>query len=157
MKKLITNEDVISLAFGNGEYIPPEVVLDSDITAATFRYIVPVVGAELCEAMLNGAHLTLLKDFVAPALAFAVRTMIQPALNVRTWRLSEQASSSLRADTSTKAAIQALQKSLRERRQTLLKRLSNHLKDHAAEYPAYDPGNDAMQKCSTDGGIIQVR
>jgi hypothetical protein len=157
MKNLITNEEVISLAFGDGEYIPPEIVLDSDIASATFRYIIPVVGAELYQAMLDGNHLTLLEDFVAPALAFAVRTMIQPALNIRTWRLSEQASRSLRADTSTKAAIQALQKSLRERRQTLLKRLSDHLKNHASEYPAYDPSNDAMQKCSIDGGIVQVR
>jgi hypothetical protein len=157
MKNLITNEEVISLAFGDGEYIPPEIVLDSDIASATFRYIIPVVGAELYQAMLDGNHLTLLEDFVAPALAFAVRTIIQPALNIRTWRLSEQASRSLRADTSTKAAIQALQKSLRERRQTLLKRLSDHLKNHASEYPAYDPSNDAMQKCSIDGGIVQVR
>lgn len=157
MKNLITNEEVISLAFGDGEYIPPEIVLDSDIASATFRYIIPVVGAELYQAMLDGNHLTLLEDFVAPALAFAVRTMIQPALNIRTWRLSEQASRSLRADTSTKAAIQALQKSLRERRQTLLKRLSDHLKNHASEYPAYDPSNDAMQKCSIDGGIVQAR
>ena len=84
MKNLITNEQVISLAFGDGEYLSPEVVLDSDIASATEQYIIPVVGAQLCEEMLNGAQRTLLNDYVAPALAMAVRTMIQPALNVRT-------------------------------------------------------------------------
>ena len=157
MKNLITNEQVISLAFGDGEYLSPEVILDSDIASASFRYIVPVVGSELYEALLNGDHRTLLEDFVAPALAFAVRTMIQPALNVRTGQLGLQISSSLRADSSTKSAMQTLQKSLRLRRQTLLKRLSNHLKTHASEYPAYDPSRDAMQKCSTDGGFVQIR
>lgn len=157
MKNLITNEQVISLAFGDGEYLSPEVILDSDIASASFRYIVPVVGSELYKALLNGDHRTLLEDFVAPALAFAVRTMIQPALNVRTGQLGLQISSSLRADSSTKSAMQTLQKSLRLRRQTLLKRLSDHLKNHASEYPAYDPSRDAMQKCSTDGGFVQIR
>ena len=157
MKNLITNEQVISLAFGDGEYLSPEVILDSDIASASFRYIVPVVGSELYEALLNGDYRTLLEDFVAPALAFAVRTMIQPALNVRTGQLGLQISSSLRADSSTKSAMQTLQKSLRLRRQTLLKRLSDHLKNHASEYPAYDPSRDAMQKCSTDGGFVQIR
>lgn len=156
MKNLITNEQVISLAFGDGEYLSPEVVLDSDIAAAEDRYILPVVGAELHEALLNGAHKTLLDDFVAPALAMAVRTMIQPTLNVRTGQLGLQISSSLRADSSTKTAMQTLQKSLRLRRQALLKRLSNYLKNHTSEFPDYHPGYDAVQKCCIDGGFVQM-
>ena len=156
MKNLITNEQVISLAFGDGEYLSPEVILDSDIAAAASRYIVPVVGAELYEAMLDDSHKALLDDFVAPALAMAVRTMIQPALNVRTGQLGLQISSSLRADSSTKTAMQTLQKSLRLRRQTLLKRLSNYLKTHASEFPEYNPSNDVLQKCTIDGGFVQI-
>ena len=79
MKNLITNEQVISLAFGDGEYLSPEVILDSDIALAEDRYIVPVVGAELHQALLDGSYPTLLDDFVAPALAMAVRTVVQPA------------------------------------------------------------------------------
>ncbi len=157
MKNLITNEQVISLAFGDGEYLSPEVVLDSDIALAEDRYIMPVVGAELHKALLEGSYPTLLNDFVAPALAMAVRTMIQPALNVRTGQLGLQIASSLRADSSTKTAMQSLQKSLRLRRQALLKRLSSYLKNHASEFPAYNPNDDALQKCSIDGGIIQMR
>ena len=157
MKTLITNEQVISLSFGDGEYISPEVVLDSDIASATFRYIIPVVGAELYEALLNGSHRALLDDFVAPALAMAVRTMIQPALNVRTSQLGLRISSSLRADSSTKTAMESLQKSLRLRRQSLLKRLSNYLKNHASEFSEYKPNCDIMQKCSIDGGFVQMR
>ena len=156
MKNLITNEQVISLAFGDGEYLSPEAVLDSDIAAAASRYIVPVVGTELYEALLNGSHKSLLDDFVAPALAMAVRTMIQPALNVRTGQLGLQISSSLRADSSTKTAMQTLQKSLRLRRQTLLKRLSNYLRTHTLEFSEYNPSNDVLQKCSIDGGFVQI-
>ena len=157
MKNLITNEQVILLAFGDGEYLSPEVILDSDIAAAAFRYIVPVVGEELYQAMLDGSYEVLRNDFVAPALAMAVRGAIQPSINVRTSQLGLQISSSLRADSSTKTAMQTLQKSLRLRRSTLLKRLSHHLREHASEFPEYNPSNDILQKCSIDGGFVQMR
>lgn len=157
MKNLITNEQVISLAFGDGEYLSPEVVLDSDIVAAAEKYILPVVGEELYEEMLNGSHRSLVDNFVAPALAMAVRTMIQPALNVRTGQTGLHISSSMRADTSTKSAAQMLQKSLYARRQVLLKRLSNHLKRHASEFASYNPEKDVLQRCSINGGYVQIR
>ena len=157
MKNLITNEQVISLAFGDGEYLSPEVVLDSDIASATEQYIIPVVGAQLCEEMLNGAQRTLLNDYVAPALAMAVRTMIQPALNVRTGQGGLYIPSSARSDTSIRTTTQALQKSLCRRRHALLKRLSNYLKRNASQFPSYNAGNDAMQKCSINGGYVQMR
>ena len=155
MKNLITNEQVISLAFGDGEYLSPEVVLDSDIVAAAEKYILPVVGEELYEEMVDGSHRSLVDNFVAPALAMAVRTMIQPALDVRTGQTGLSFSSSMRADSSTKAAIEALHKSLRLRRQSLLKRLSSYLREHASEYPSYDAARDIMQKCTINGGYVQ--
>ena len=144
------------MAFGDGEYLAPATILDADIASAAHRYILPVVGAELYQALIDGSYKQLLDDFVAPALAMAVRTMIQPALNVRTGQLGLQISSSLRADSSTKTAMQTLQKSLRLRRETLLKRLSNYLKTHASEFAEYNPSDDVLQKCSIDGGFIQI-
>jgi hypothetical protein len=46
---------------------------------------------------------------------------------------------------------------LRLRRQSLLKRLSNYLKNHASEFSEYKPSCDIMQKCSIDGGFVQMR
>lgn len=157
MKNLITNEQVIKLAFSDGEYASPEVVLDSDIASAADRYIVPIVGTELYEEMLGGSHTTLLDDYVAPALAMAVRTMIQPSLNVRTGELGLYIPSSARSDTAIKTAVHTLHKSLRLRRQSLLKRLSNYLKRNASEFASYDAGNDIMQRCSINGGYVQIR
>ena len=125
MKNLITNEQVISLAFGDGEYLSPEVVLPADIASAEARYIIPVVGEKLHQEMLDGAQKTLLEDYVAPALAMAVRTMIQPALNVRTGQGGLYIPTSARSDTSVKSTTHSLQKSLRNRRQALLRRLSH--------------------------------
>lgn len=145
------------MAFGDGEYLSPEVVLDSDIVAAAEKYILPVVGEELYEEMVDGSYRSLVDNFVAPALAMAVRTMIQPALNVRTGQTGLHISSSMRADTSTKSAAQMLQKSLYARRQVLLKRLSNHLKRHASEFASYNPEKDVLQRCSINGGYVQIR
>jgi hypothetical protein len=155
MQNLITNEQVISLAFGDGEYVSPNVVHDSDIAAATYRYIIPIVGEKLYEEMVEGSHQTLLSDYVAPALAMAVRTMIQPALNVRTGQGGLVIPSSARADTSTRGVTNALHKSLRLRRQTLLRRLSDYLRSQATEFASYDVEGDIMQKCRINGGYIQ--
>ena len=156
MKNVITNEQVISLAFGDGEYLSPGVILDSDIALAVDRHIIPVVGQELYQEMLDGSQRALLEDYVAPALAMAVRTIVQPALNVRTGGAGLSISSSLRSDSSTKSAIGSLQRSLRNRRQALLRRLSNYLRNHASEFPTYDASRDAMQHCSIDGGYVQM-
>lgn len=155
MQNLITNEQVISLAFGDGEYISPSVVLASDISAAEYRYIIPIVGEQLYEELLKGSHATLLNDYVAPALAMAVRTMIQPSLNVRTGQAGLHIPSSARADTSTKGVTNALHKSLRLRRQTLLKRLSSYLMANGYRFPSYDVREDIMQKWRIDGGYVQ--
>lgn len=157
MQNLITNEQVISLAFSDGEYVSPEVVLDSDIASAAHRYILPIVGEKLYKEMLEGSHPTLVSDFVAPALAMAVRTMIQPALNVRTGQAGLHIPSSARADTSTKGVTNALHKSLRLRRSALLRRLSDHLRDAASQFASYDAGSDVLQKCRIDGGYVQMR
>ena len=57
----------------------------------------------------------------------------------------------------TKSAAQMLQKSLYARRQVLLKRLSNHLKRHASEFASYNPEKDVLQRCSINGGYVQIR
>lgn len=145
------------MAFSDGEYVSPEVVLDSDIASAAHRYILPIVGEKLYEEMLEGSHPTLVSDFVAPALAMAVRTMIQPALNVRTGQAGLHIPSSARADTSTKGVTNALHKSLRLRRSALLRRLSDHLRDSASQFASYDAGSDIMQRCRIDGGYLQMR
>lgn len=157
MKNLITNEQVISLAFGDGEYLSAGVIHDSDIASAAERYILPVVGAEFYKEMLDGSHAPLVEEYVAPALAMAVRTLIQPSLNVRTGQTGLHIPASMRADTSTKNAMQLLQKSLRLRRQSLLRRLSNYLKREASAFPSYNPNCDVMQKCRIDGGYVQIR
>lgn len=155
MKTLITPAQVVATAFGDSEYIAPEVVVEADIAAACHHYITPIIGPTLLEALLDGRYPELLDNFVTPALAFAVRCSIQPSLNVRT---CEQGLSlpTGGGSASTTAAAETLLASLRHRCRTLRSLLSDHLARHAADYPEYNPKNDSMKNCTIYGGIIQI-
>jgi hypothetical protein len=155
MKSLITPAQVVATAFGDSEYIAPEVIVEADIAAACHHYITPIIGPTLLEALLDGRYPALLDNYVAPALAFAVRCSIQPSLNVRTCEqgLSLPAGG---GSASTTAAAEALVASLRHRCRILRSLLSDHLATHAADYPEYNPNNDSMKNCTIYGGIVQI-
>ena len=46
--------------------------------------------------------------------------------------------------------------SLRRQARTLLRRAAEHLEAHAAEFPGYDPDNNILKRCTTDGNLIQT-
>ena len=156
MKSLITQERVVALAFGDGEFLSPEAICEADIAIAESRYLRPVVGDALWKALLEGKYPSLVEEYVAPALAMAVRTLIQPALNVRTGQCGLSIAATYRSDSATKSATESLLRSLVKRRKALFQRLSEHLKTTAAEYVEYDVSRDALQKCSIYGGIVQI-
>ena len=156
MKSLITSEKVISLAFGDGEYLPPEAIGTADIVAAERRHILPIVGQELYDRLHEGAYPDLVEEYVAPALAMAVRVMVQPALNVRTGQAGLVMPSTSHAVAAHTEATRALQRSLRARRQVMLRRLSDYLKTCRATLPEYDAAHDIMQHVNIDGNIVQI-
>lgn len=156
MKTLITPAQTIELAFHDGEYVSPAAVGESDIAAAEHRYIEPIIGTLLTEALAEGRYAELKNEYVAPALAMSVRTLVQRSLNVRTGQVGLSIPTGRGSDTALRSASDELQRTLRHRSRALLRRLSDYLAAHADEFPEYDPKRDAMQKCSIDGGIVQI-
>ena len=156
MKTLITPSQAVALAFTDGEYVSPAAVGESDIAAAMHRYVEPVTGTPLAEALAEGRYAALTEDYVAPALAMSVRTLVQRALNVRTGQVGLSIPTGRGSDTALKSAGDELQRSLVRRRRALLRRLSDHLAAHREDYPEYRPEDDAMKKCSIDGGFVQI-
>ncbi len=157
MKTLITPAQTVALAFADGEYVSPATVGDSDIASAMHRYVLPVIGRPLADALADGRYAALTEDYVAPALAMSVRTLIQRSLNVRTGQVGLSIPTGRGSDTALKSASDELQRSLVRRRRALLRRLSDYLAAHAGEFPEYSPEEDAMKKCSVDGGFVQIR
>lgn len=72
------------MAFSDGGYIPAEAIAEIDITMATERWVAPVVGQALLEKVAEGEYAELKSDYIAPAVAFYTRYLVQPRLNAAT-------------------------------------------------------------------------
>ena len=150
MNTLITPAQAVALAFADGEYLAPESVTQSDIAAAEQRYIVPVIGRRLYEKLLAGSHASFTTEYLAAPAAFFTRIALQPRLDVRTGQCGTVAPKS--------AAYQpAGTQALRRQARTLLRRAAEHLETHAAEFPEYDPHENILNRCTTDGNFVQTR
>ena len=122
----------------------------------------------LIEKMKAGTNIALITDAGTPAISdpgevlvkmcqeegIVVTSLPGPAACITALTLSGL--STRRSDSSTKTAIQTLHKSLRLRRREMLKRLSNHLRNHQSEFASYDASRDIMQHCAINGGCIQT-
>ena len=134
MQTLITPTVVVARAFADGEYIAPETVSEAAIVAAQETYLRPVTGDALFERLLAGDHADFADEYLAAPLALYVRYLIAPQLDLRRSR-------------------RALLKTARR----LLRRASDYLESHAAQFPLYDPQANVLNRCSIDGKLVQTR
>ena len=78
MNTLVTPLQVLKLAFGEGEYLPPEIIAEADIAGAEQRHIVPVVGRALYEKLLAGSYPDFRTEYLASPAALFTRAVLQP-------------------------------------------------------------------------------
>lgn len=156
MSEIITPAEVLTLAFSDGEYLPSDSISSGDIAVATQRWIRPVVGAELLQAVAQGEYRELGESYLKPAIAYFTRLLLQPRLNASTsaMGLSVAASSTHRAADS--AARQDLHSALRARAMAQREALSRYLDDHAHEIAEYDAESNILHRCRCDGGFVQI-
>lgn len=157
MKTLITPLQVLKLAFGEGEYLPPETVAEADIAAAEQRYIVPVIGRAFYEKLLEGFYPEFRTAYLEAPAALFTRVVLQPRLDIRTGQCGTAAPKTACGQPAAETALRALLRALRAQARTLLRRAAEHLRAHRDEFPEYDPENDILKRCTTDGGFVQVR
>ena len=157
MKTLITPLQVLRLAFGEGEYLPPESVTEADIAAAERRYLVPVIGLTLYEKLLGGACADFRTGYLEAPAALFTRAVLQSRLDVRTGQCGTVAPKSAAYQPAGTQALRELQRSLHRQARTLLRRAAEHLETHAAEFPEYDPHENILNRCTTDGNFVQTR
>ncbi len=153
---LLQPSQVLRLAFGADEYLPPDAVTEADIAAAEERCIVPVIGRALYDRLLAGAYPELLAEYLAAPAALFTRALVQPRLDIRTDRCG---TTSPRPDGAQSAGSEPLRcrlQSLRAEARTLLLRASRHLAAHRSEYPEYDPEQDILNRCRIHGNFVQT-
>ena len=157
MNTLVTPLQVLKLAFGEGEYLPPEIIAEADIAGAEQRHIVPVVGRALYEKLLAGSYPDFRTEYLASPAALFTRAVLQPRLDVRTGQCGTVAPKSAAYQPAGTQALRELQRSLRRQARTLLRRAAGHLDTHAAEFPEDDPHENILNRCTTDGNFVQTR
>ena len=81
----------------------------------------------------------------------------KPRLDVRTGQCGTVAPKSAAYQPAGTQALRELQRSLRRQARTLLRRAAEHLETHAAEFPEYDPHENILNRCTTDGNFVQTR
>lgn len=149
--------EAVAMAFASGEYVAETAVKEFDIEAAADRYIIPIAGRALYEAMLDGRYNDLKTNYVQPTVALGVRVLLQRQLNVRTGQMGLSLPATTGSGTvAVESAADELQRSVRHRLQTLRKRLSDYLNDHADLFPEYEPRRNALNRTRVDGGLVQI-
>ena len=155
MAEILTPSEVIALAFGDGEYVAAEAISPLDIDAATERWVRPVVGEGLLQAIGKGKYSELSEGYLKPAIALYTRYIVQPRLNAATSQLGLTVPTGSHRKAADEKAREELMQALLKRARTALKRLSRQLEQQAAEIPEYRSAENILRRCSIDGGFVQ--
>ena len=157
MNTLISPTQAVRLAFGDGEWLPPEALTEADIAAAEERHIVPVIGRALHERLLEGQYPDFVTSHLAACTALFTRALVQPRLDIRTGQSGTTAPKTDYGSAPDTTARRALRRSLLAQPRTLLHRPAGYLADHRATIPEYDPARDILHRCPPDGNLEKVR
>lgn len=156
MKTLISTTEALRRAFRADDEVTSDTLTEADLIVAERRYIRPVVGAALHEKLLEGAYPSFVSDYLSDAVARLARVVALRRNAVRQTRagvVQPKADNTVTVDAAT---LQTLKRSLREEALTLLRRATEHLAANVAEYPEYDEQLNLFNRCSTDGGFVQI-
>ena len=151
MNLLTTVAEVHALAFSSEELVNKEVITLSDILEAETRFVRPILGDALFDAVANGAYPALRSDYLLPVVAAWSRYVVEPLLQQRCLECH-----TLSRSAADNEHLRVLMRQLRRRASTLSRRLSDHLNAHKDEYAEYNPNTNPLNHCSIYGDIIQV-
>ena len=156
MKTLISQTEVLRRAFSSHERLPADLIREADIASVEACYLRPILGDALYERLLEGDDATFVADYLADAVALLCRNVVLPRMMHRC-----TLAGLLRPDPSesTPADVTAVTRDRRMAKQqgiNLLRRAVRYIEAHEADFPEYDPDNNVLNHCSTDGGFVQV-
>ncbi len=129
---MIEPQRVIAIAYAGSGYISQELITPSDIVTAQQRYLIPVIGERLFNALMMGEYTALYDDYVEPALAHFVKVVVDAPASPATKRQLTVA-------------------------RTMMRRLSDYLDHNQQSFPEYDPQGNILKRVRLDGGFVQER
>ena len=150
MKTLITAERAYALVFSTEEPYSAAAITEADIAEAESRYLMPIVGEELYNAL--AAYSDLVAEYVEPMVAAWVRYIVEPHLAARCCTCYVEGRVTEAVNDHTERVMRAL----RAKAVALTRRLSDHLNSHSADYAEYNPKTNPLNRCFIYGNIVQV-
>ncbi len=126
---MMTPAEVIDTAFSTGQYVALSSITEQMVWAAQLRYLVPVMGEALVEAVADGDYEELREEYVAPTLG--IFTRIEAELEAY-----------------PTSAIE------RERARLFLRTLSDYLNAEQEQFAEYDREENVMNRCQILSGFV---
>ncbi len=126
---MMSPTEVIDVAFSTGEYVAVSAITEAAIAAAQQRYLLPLLGKELIEAIVRGDYEELREEYIAPTLG--ILTRIESQLAAYPPSATE-----------------------RSRAKLFLQNLTDYLNGASEEYAEYDAERNAMNRCKIVSGIV---
>lgn len=155
-KSIISPAEVIATAFADGGYLAPEAISEADIISATDRWVRPVVGQALLDAVAEGKYGELKENYLIPAVAYYTRFLVQPRLNSATSGLGLTVANGSAHKAADRSAREELQRALKVSARAALRRLSDYLDEQKEQFAEYDAKKNILHHCCLEGGFVNV-
>jgi hypothetical protein len=157
MELLITPAQVVQLAFKAPDFIREDMICEATILAAEQKFIRPVLGDPLCDALLAGKYPALLTDYVKPSLALYIKMEMTVALAIQTGAAGVVELNSRNLARATDAKTRAATQRLGGEAGLLMVRAVRHIEANPKKYPEYNPADNIMHRMSIRGGIVLTK
>lgn len=151
---LIRPPEVAALAFGGTERLNPSLIDEAAILAAQQKFLYPVVGAALYDALGQGRYPALMETYVRPALALWVRWLILPQLAAQAGSAGVVGCTAPGLEPVSTRALGDLRMSARSQAAALMHVLVEELEADAKRYPEYDPAKNILNRITLDGNLV---
>lgn len=151
MKTIITTQQVVELAYVPEGVMTAAKITIADIVVAESKYLIPIIGESLYDALMAGSYTSLCEDYVAPMVAAWTRYVAEPLLAGRLGVGYDNDFSEADND-----ARDAILMRLRHTAAIFSRRLSDYLNAHSDQFPEYNPIDNPLNHCMIDGGIVQI-
>lgn len=151
MNSIITPQQVIDLVFIPETLVTRSKITATDIAIAESRYLLPIIGEALYDAISAGRYTELRDEYVAPMVAAWTRYIAEPLLAERLGIAQNKDYSEADNDVRKDAV-----RRLRRNAQLLSRRMSDYLNAHSDNFAEYNPADNPLNHCTIDGGIVQI-
>ncbi len=154
MDLLITPAQVAETAFRAPDFITPDAVPEATILAAQQKFVRPVLGVALCDALCRGEYSSLLADYIALPLALYTKMLMLPRLAVQAGAAGVVEAHGANLARAGEVRLNAAIRRLRGDAAALMRRAVEHIESVPDAYPEYDSRENILNRCSIEGGVV---